>query len=127
MQPLILLVEDELLVRDMIAEELRDAGYLVIECANSDEALVQLERVPEIDLLFTDIRMPGPIDGFALAERVRSRYANLPVLYTTGFYGSEPRQVSESLMLRKPYRPKVALRLIVDLLAKRNRVAGSPG
>ncbi len=47
---MLLLVEDELLVRDMIAEELRDAGYLVIECANSDEALVQLERVPEIDL-----------------------------------------------------------------------------
>ena len=71
----ILLVEDEVLVRMVIAEELRDAGYTVIEANSADEAL-DLLRHGEVDVqvIFSDVRMPGTIDGAMLARIVRSSW-----------------------------------------------------
>jgi CheY-like chemotaxis protein len=70
----ILLVEDEILIRLSMADDLRRAGFIVIEASNADEALSVLATTPDIMLVLTDIRMPGRIDGLGLANWVR-RYA----------------------------------------------------
>lgn len=116
--PTILVVEDEWLVRDVVARELEDAGYTVLESDSAERALEVL-REREVDLLFTDIRLPG-IDGWSLAEEARILRPDLPVIYATGYTVEQPRQVPESFFLNKPYRPsavvKVAERLGVPPL-----------
>jgi two-component system, response regulator PdtaR len=69
--PVILIVEDELLVRLSAVAMLEDAGFRMIEAANGDEALELLEADSDVQLLFTDIHMPGAINGLALAKRVQ--------------------------------------------------------
>ena len=64
----ILLVEDDVLVRMAIFQHLEDCGYCVLQAANAQEALAVMARHPEIDVLFTDVRMPGPMDGLGLAK-----------------------------------------------------------
>lgn len=80
----VLIVEDEVLVRLMIAEELRRAGYDVIEAANADEALDALAHITSVSLVITDIRMPGSMDGLRLARLVRSEYPATRILLTSG-------------------------------------------
>ncbi len=106
--PTVLVVEDEWLVRDTIARELEDAGYAVIEAESGETALAAFEA-DEIDLLFTDIRLPGAVDGWRLAETVRSMRPDLPVIYATGYSPAERRQVPESVFLGKPYRPSAVI------------------
>ncbi|MFA7305068.1 MAG: response regulator [Hyphomicrobium sp.] len=72
----ILLVEDEILIRLAMADDLRHAGFIVIEASNADEALNVLNTTPDIALVVTDIRMPGRMDGVGLANWVR-RHAPL--------------------------------------------------
>jgi len=79
----ILVVEDELLIRFMLSDGLRDEGYHVIEACNADEALTILETaVP--DLLISDVRMPGSLDGLELLKVVRETLAGLPVILISG-------------------------------------------
>jgi CheY-like chemotaxis protein len=111
----ILVVEDETLVRETIACELEDAGFAVIEAETAEQGLEILERRP-VGVLFTDIRLPGRMDGWELAERARALYPHLPVIYATGFSGEEPRFVERSVFLRKPYLPSAVI-AAVDKLA----------
>lgn len=80
----ILVVDDEFLVRQMSAESLRELGYTVIEAANGDEALGIMAKRDDICMLFTDIVMPG-INGRELADKARARAPDLPILFTTGY------------------------------------------
>jgi CheY-like chemotaxis protein len=80
----VLLVEDEPLIRSVIADELRDRGYEVLEAETGDEAAQLLER-ESFDLLLTDVRMPGKLDGIDLAHRARSVLPRLPVLVVSGY------------------------------------------
>ncbi|MDY0883100.1 CHASE3 domain-containing protein [Dongia soli] len=80
----ILVVEDESQVRQMTIESLRELGYSVIEAALPEQALQQLEQHPEIDLIFTDIVMPG-MTGRQLADKVHETRPEMKVLYTTGY------------------------------------------
>ncbi len=104
----VLLVEDDALVRDYARALLVALGYRVTEVANGREALVVLQEDPSIELLFSDVAMPG-ISGFQLAERARELRSDLPVLLTSGFPGS-PDGVDDMPdssiwpMLGKPYR-----------------------
>ena len=100
----ILLVEDEALLREMTQEDLEDLGFRVIAAANADEALQVLEAGTEVAALFTDIRMPGPHDGWELARRARALRPGLPVLYASGYSGEGPQPVAGSIFLHKPYR-----------------------
>lgn len=112
----VLVVEDEPLVRDVIVEELRDAGYDVVEAANGREALAALEAAdPRIDLLFTDIRLPGLLDGWAIAERARALNSDVRVVYATGYSADAPRQVPNSRFLNKPYRVSAVLDVFREL------------
>jgi CheY-like chemotaxis protein len=80
----ILVVEDEVLVRMMIADALRNAGYIVLEASNADEALEVLRHSPKVRLVFTDLRMPGSMDGAKFAGFVRSAYPVIKVVLTSG-------------------------------------------
>jgi CheY-like chemotaxis protein len=118
----VLVVEDEVLLRLVIAEYLRDCGYKVIEAADADEAVLVLKQ-PDlvVDVLFTDIEMPGSMDGFALAQWSRSNRPGLEVILT----GTVPRAVNaaanlcEEGPLPKPYEPQSVHDRIRRLLAAR--------
>jgi CheY-like chemotaxis protein len=87
LQPLtarILVVEDEVLIRAFIAEELRLAGFSVIEAGRAEEALTYINAGEQVDLVFSDIRMPGSLDGLQLAEILRDRHPDIPVILTSG-------------------------------------------
>jgi DNA-binding NtrC family response regulator len=80
----ILLVEDELLIRLVVSDELRDAGYDVVECYNADEAIILLEAGLDFDLVVSDVRMPGNVDGLGLLAFIRETRPTLPVILTSG-------------------------------------------
>jgi CheY-like chemotaxis protein len=105
----IMVVEDEIMVRTAIAEYLRHCGYRVIEAASADEAIVMLtEAGVKIDLVFSDIEMPGSMDGFGLARWVR---ANKPAMHIilTGTLQKAAHAAGdlceEGPHLAKPYEP----------------------
>jgi signal transduction histidine kinase/CheY-like chemotaxis protein len=81
---LVLVVEDDSLVRDQTSEAMRELGYAVLDSANAADALAILDRMPKIRLLFTDVVMPE-VDGKQLAEEALRRHPNLKVLFTTGY------------------------------------------
>jgi CheY-like chemotaxis protein len=106
--------EDEALVRELIVCELDDAGFLVLEAGSADEAIDILEQ-RTVHLLFTDIRMPGQMDGWDLAEEARRRDPAIKVIYTTGYSVERTRPVPSSLHIRKPYRAIEVIQAIEKL------------
>ena len=100
---LVLLVEDEPLVRLVASEGLEEAGYEVLEAANADDALRVLAVRPDVGVLFTDVNMPGKLDGLALAELVHRQWPAIKLLVTSGrsLQGVVP---DDGRFLVKPYR-----------------------
>ncbi len=115
----VLLVEDEALVREMIAEELREAGLKVIEAEDGDLAAELIASRDDIDLLFTDIKLPGRTDGWEVARRARQRFASLPVVYASGHAISRTAEVPNAIFFNKPYRPSAVVGAIQRLLEGR--------
>lgn len=103
-RPNVLLVEDEELLRLVIGEELRDGGFEVIEASDGAVAMDVLAKQASIDLLVTDIRMPGVLSGWDVAEQARTLRPGLPVIYATGFSDDAPRIVPGGRFFKKPYR-----------------------
>lgn len=113
----VLVVEDEVLVRIMVAEELRNCGYVVIEAANADEALAVLHSKVPIGLLLTDVRMPGAIDGLELARRVRSERPEMKVVIASGQMPDVASSVPVDGFFNKPYDFKGLIAHIEALIA----------
>jgi CheY-like chemotaxis protein len=110
-QPLILVADDEPFILQYIERVLQLANYGVITAATVEDAWKILEqRQSEIELVLTDIVMPGPVDGLELAEKIHQLVPGLPVLFITGALSeSDPRaavMVEKQLLLRKPFFPK---------------------
>src|SRR5205807_8115222 len=82
--PVVLIVEDEFLIRMATAEAIRDAGFNVLEAADADEAVAILEGRTDIRVVFTDIHMPGSMDGAKLAHAIRHRWPSVQVMATSG-------------------------------------------
>ncbi len=82
-KPPVLVVDDEVLIRMLIADELRELGLAVIECGDADEALEVLHSGPPVSLVFTDINMPGTINGAGLASAIKVEFPDLVVLLTS--------------------------------------------
>lgn len=80
----VLVVEDEVLIRMGIAGELEDEGFKVFQAGNADVAILLLLREPSIDLLLTDIDMPGSMDGLKLAAAVRNRWPPVKIIIVSG-------------------------------------------
>jgi len=100
----VLLVEDEMLVRELAYEDLSDAGHEVTTAGSGDEALALLRDGAAFDVLFTDIRMPGEIDGWQLAREAKQLVPGLKVVYATGLNDDTGRMQPDERMLTKPYR-----------------------
>ena len=102
--PRILVVEDEFLIRAMISEAFRDAGFAVIEAVDADEAMRVLQSAVAIDLVFSDVRMPGSLDGLALLENCTELFPDLPVIMTSGHLSpADALARSARQFLTKPY------------------------
>jgi CheY-like chemotaxis protein len=106
----VLVVEDDRDVREIAITVLEEAGYRVLEAASGDDAYRLLLAHPDlrIDALFTDVVMPGRLDGIDLANAARELRPGLRVLYTTGFANLVRDNREDDLqgpVLRKPYRP----------------------
>jgi CheY-like chemotaxis protein len=103
--PVILVVEDEFLIREDAAETIEKAGFAVIPAGNADEAIAILEVRTDIHVVFTDIQMPGSMDGLKLARFVRDRWPPIKILATSGLVKVGPDDLpSGSLFVAKPYR-----------------------
>ena len=111
----VLLVEDEWLVRDVIAAELEEAGFSVIQAGEAQEALALLSQIDRLELLFTDIKLPGRLSGWDIAEEARIRMPDLPIIYATGFSEGRERQLGRSYFLPKPFDPKRLLQAVREL------------
>src|ERR671921_998263 len=116
--PVVLLVEDEPLVRMTAADELDDAGFRVLEAKNADEALVVLEaHSDEVQVLFTDVNMPGSMDGMALAERVYERWPHVLLLISSGYARPHPDEIPDhGRFVPKPYRGETLVRHITEMM-----------
>lgn len=114
----ILLVEDELLVRMTAADELEEAGFQVLEAANADVALTVLEaRADEVQVLFTDVDMPGSMDGMALAQQVNRRWPHIRLLISSGYACPDPEEIPDhGHFVPKPYRPSVIVQHISEMI-----------
>ena len=111
----ILLVEDEMLVRELAREDLSDAGFEVIDTPDGDRARAILEDDRRFDLLFTDIRMPSQLDGWALASEAKRLIPGLKVLYASGLDDNDSRVADGERMIAKPYRRDALLACIAEI------------
>jgi CheY-like chemotaxis protein len=113
----VLVVEDEALVRFSMCEEIARAGFKVYEADNADEAIRLLEANPDIQLIFTDVDMPGSMDGVKLAHYVRKRWPPVKIIVTSGHPHVTAEQLPNgSLFLSKPYHPEQVRQQIQLLL-----------
>lgn len=113
----VLVVEDEPLVRENIADELRMYGWHVLEAASGEDAL-SLTADHQVDVVFLDILLPGQMSGWEIAEALRARIPALPILYTSGHDCDPARQVTGSLFIRKPYAPGFIIEACYNLMAE---------
>jgi CheY-like chemotaxis protein len=114
-------VEDNPAIRATVVRQLRDLGYRVHEAENADVALKILDATETVDLLFTDIVMPGGLNGKELAVKARAKHADLKVLFTSGFPGA-PNNAGAQLepgdvLLSKPYRKRDLARAVQEILS----------
>jgi CheY-like chemotaxis protein len=119
-QSVVLVVEDETLVRNTTAEYLRLSGYVVIEAANAAEAVAVFVSGEPVDIVFSDVHLPGGMDGLKLATWIRRHHCNIPVMLTSG-HADAPRLaelVGEESFASKPYRQKEVVSRIRSLLEK---------
>ena len=103
--PAILIAEDEFLSRMDSADMIENAGFEVVQASNADEAIAILQAHPAIHVVFTDIQMPGSMDGLKLARFVRDRWPPIKTVATSGLLrvGAENLPAG-SVFLPKPYR-----------------------
>jgi CheY-like chemotaxis protein len=125
----ILLVEDEPLIRSLLAETLLEGGLEIVEAGSGEEAVDALERHDTFDLLLTDVHMPGGISGVDVARHARGRDPGLPVVFATG----RPESLSDfgtlglrEVCLAKPFSPTEALNVVKRLLSARATDTDAP-
>jgi CheY-like chemotaxis protein len=109
----ILVVEDQTLVRMFMTDFLDEAGFKVFEAVSADEALTVLEARPDVQAVVTDIEMPGSMNGIALAKVVRGRWLGIGVVVTSGRQRPGPDDLPETAaFLAKPYLPETVVTVV---------------
>ena len=118
-EEVILVVDDEPQLRRLATKVLRSLGYQTLEAEDAEQARKLIEESPRVDVLFTDVLMPGAVDGRVLAHWAKFTHPDLKVLMTTGGHDVSP---SEGVnVLRKPYRREELVRELRTLLQGRPR------
>ena len=118
--PTILVVDDEVLVRSVIADYLRDCGYRVLEAGSAEDAVAILDSQMKVDIVFTDLELPGHSSGLELARWIRRRYPDVRVIVTSGIYSSA--ELASELCeagppIVKPYESDAVVQRIRSLTA----------
>jgi CheY-like chemotaxis protein len=116
----ILVVEDEALIAEMITDALEEQGFDIFIVSNAADALSYIESGAQVDALFTDVHLPGNMNGSELATRVRALRPDMPIVYASGrWHPTEHEQlVPRSVFLQKPYDPHEAGSLLMRLVSK---------
>jgi CheY-like chemotaxis protein len=115
----IVVVEDEVSIRALLAEELRLEGFSVIEADRADDALTYIKSGEPVDLVFSDIQTPGALNGVQLAEILRDKYPHIPVILTSG--NAAPRHVGTvEAFVPKPYNVTQTIALMSAMLAQKS-------
>jgi CheY-like chemotaxis protein len=117
-RPVVLIVEDEFLLRLDAADMIGAAGFEVVEAGNADQAIEILESRRDITVVFTDIQMPGSMDGLKLARAVRGRWPPIKIVATSGRYNVEEADLPEGgRFLPKPYNSMQVTGMLRELIA----------
>ena len=119
--PTVLLAEDDFLVRLVVAESIRDAGFRVIEAVSGDEALSVLKSGTCVDAVVTDFNMPGAIDGVRLAKLVREYRPRAKIVLMSGALTRAPEGCDVDRFLTKPFLPSDIVDLLRSLLQETGR------
>lgn len=123
----VLIVEDEPLIRMALSEHLQDLGFQVLEAASAAEAMTVMDRHRGIDLVFSDVRMPGEMDGIGLARWILKHWPGMPVMLTSGELSrvkavEELSEADNFSTLAKPYRyVDVCARMVMAIERKNER------
>ena len=112
----VLIVEDEPLVRLTGADLLADAGFEVLEAGNADEALRILEATPEVRVVFSDVEMPGSLDGLGLARNICRHWPSIGIVLTSGHRIRAEMIPREGRFLAKPYDGQALVRQIEEIV-----------
>lgn len=114
----VLLVEDDVDVLHSTSRVLRDLGYRVVEATRAEDALLALQDAERVDLLFTDLMLPGHVNGHELGEQAKAKIPDLRVLYTSGYPAGACVQPEKAQpLLKKPYRDHELARAVAEVLA----------
>src|ERR1700712_335619 len=117
-RPVVLIVEDEFLLRMNAVDMIVAAGFDAVEAANADEAIEILENRTDITVVFTDIQMPGSMDGLKLAQAVRGRWPPIKIVTTSGHVNVREADLPEGgRFLSKPYSPRQVASILRELTA----------
>jgi DNA-binding NtrC family response regulator len=115
----VLVVEDEAFIREDVIDVLERDGFAALRAANVHEALAVLERRPGIQAVFTDIQMPGPLDGIYLARQVAALRPDIAVLVTSGQSYAAPDDLpAASRFIPKPYMPRAVARILREMISE---------
>ncbi|HEY5336610.1 MAG TPA: response regulator [Rhizomicrobium sp.] len=113
---IVLVVEDEALIRLDAVQMIEDAGYEVVEAANADAAIRILESRPDIHIVFTDVNMPGSMDGLKLARAIRDRWPPVHLIVTSGKHMVHPSDLpTGGRFIPKPYNARMVTSVLHDL------------
>jgi PAS domain S-box-containing protein len=116
--PRILVVEDDTVVAELAAQLLEDMGYAPEVVHSAQEALAALDRSARPALIFSDVVMPGGLNGIELAQKVRSRYPELPILLTSGYSAQLAKTPAEFPLVPKPYQYEALQTAVAALIGK---------
>jgi two-component system, response regulator PdtaR len=112
----VLIVEDEPLVRVAGVDLLAEAGFEVLEAGNADEALRILEVTPKVRVVFSDVDMPGSLDGLGLARNICQRWPSIGIVLTSGHRMRAEMIPREGRFLAKPYDGQALVRNIEEIV-----------
>jgi CheY-like chemotaxis protein len=112
----VLIVEDEPLVRLTGADLLADAGFEVLEAGNADQALLILEANQEVRVVFSDVEMPGSLDGLGLARNICQRWPSIGIVLTSGHHIREEMIPCDGRFVPKPYDGQALVREIEEIV-----------
>ncbi len=119
--PLIMVVDDEVLIRLVAGDILRDAGFQVVEACNADEAMTLLATGVPYNLVFSDVNMPGAVDGIGLTAYVKMHHPTIPVVLTSGgMVAHELDGAGAAAVVSKPYSQAVLTTTITRVLEQAN-------
>jgi CheY-like chemotaxis protein len=117
-RPVVLIVEDEFLLRMDAVDMIEAAGFDVVEASNADQAITILENRLDITIVFTDIQMPGSMDGLKLAQAVRGRWPPIKIIATSGHVSVSETDLPEGgRFVPKPYSPRQITGVLHELIA----------